>query len=103
MFQSNVRLSLTILKFKQNSLNLVEYYYLKYIDLSSLIKFWLSLAQIRMSALSLLAESHCSTETFSAAELQLIKTFLEYNVNSEVPSSRKQALALLKKVQLLAI
>jgi hypothetical protein len=69
----------------------------------TVIKFWLSYAQIRMSALSLLAESHRSTETFSAYELQLIKTFLEYNVNSEVPSSRQQTLALLKKVHLLAI
>jgi hypothetical protein len=56
-----------------------------------------------MSALSLLAESRRSTETFSACELQLIQTFLEYNVNVEVPSSRQQILALLKKVLLLAI
>jgi hypothetical protein len=49
----------------------------------------------------MLAESHRSTETFSVYELQLVKTFLEYNVNSEIPSSRQQTLSLLKKVCLL--
>lgn len=57
--------------------------------------------QIRIAALSLLAESHRSTETFSVSELQLIRRFLEYNVNSEIPSSRQQTLSLLKKVCLL--
>jgi hypothetical protein len=54
-----------------------------------------------MSALSLLAVSHRSTEAFSVSELQLVKRFLEYNVNSEIPSSRQQTLSLLKKVCLL--
>ena len=51
-----------------------------------------------MSALAVLAESHRTTEIFSASELQLIKTFLVYNVNTEIPSSRQKTIALLKKV-----
>ncbi|KAJ4445663.1 hypothetical protein ANN_12347 [Periplaneta americana] len=55
-------------------------------------------SEIRVSALSLLAVSHRSTEAFSPCELQLIKTYLVYNVNTEDPSSRQQTLALMKKV-----
>ncbi|PSN50021.1 hypothetical protein C0J52_03298 [Blattella germanica] len=54
--------------------------------------------ELRMSALSLLTESHRSTEVFTMSELHLIKTFLVYNINTEIPSSRQQMLSLMKKV-----
>ncbi|XP_063218154.1 tRNA (32-2'-O)-methyltransferase regulator THADA-like [Bacillus rossius redtenbacheri] len=54
--------------------------------------------QIRVCALSLLVESHRSTEALSGSDLQLVRTFLEYNINTQSPATRQQALALVKKL-----
>ncbi|XP_049842043.1 thyroid adenoma-associated protein homolog isoform X1 [Schistocerca gregaria] len=54
--------------------------------------------ETRMSALSLLVEGHRSTEPFSPAELQLVRTFLRHNVNVQEPSARQRGLALIKKL-----
>nr|CAD7573859.1 unnamed protein product [Timema californicum] len=54
--------------------------------------------EIRLCALSLLVESNRSTETLLAGELRLVRTFLEYNMNTQLPSARQQALALFRKL-----
>nr|CAD7396863.1 unnamed protein product [Timema cristinae] len=54
--------------------------------------------EIRLCALSLLVESNRSTETLLTGELRLVRTFLEYNMNTQLPSARQQALALFRKL-----
>uniref|UniRef100_A0A8D0GYS7 tRNA (32-2'-O)-methyltransferase regulator THADA n=1 Tax=Sphenodon punctatus TaxID=8508 RepID=A0A8D0GYS7_SPHPU len=54
--------------------------------------------QVRMDALGLLCESHRSTEIVSLEEMQLIRFFIAYNLNSQSPSVRQQIGSLLKKL-----
>nr|XP_056709358.1 thyroid adenoma-associated protein [Euleptes europaea] len=54
--------------------------------------------QVRIDALGLLCESHRSTETISLEEMQLIKFFIKYNLNSQSPAVRQQICSLLKKL-----
>ncbi|XP_060103491.1 tRNA (32-2'-O)-methyltransferase regulator THADA [Heteronotia binoei] len=54
--------------------------------------------QVRIDALGLLCESHRSTETISLEEMQLIKFFVRYNLNSQSPAVRQQICSLLKKL-----
>lgn len=51
-----------------------------------------------MDALGLVCESHRSTETLSRQELDLIRHFLPFNLNSQSPGVRQQTISLLKKV-----
>ncbi|KAL8185312.1 UNVERIFIED_CONTAM: hypothetical protein K2H54_045689 [Gekko kuhli] len=53
--------------------------------------------QVQIDALGLLCESHRSTETISLEEMQLIKFFVRYNLNSQSPAVRQQICSLLKK------
>ncbi|XP_057197470.1 thyroid adenoma-associated protein isoform X2 [Triplophysa rosa] len=48
--------------------------------------------QVRMDALGLVCESHRSTETLSRQELDLIRHFLPFNLNSQSPGVRQQML-----------
>ncbi|XP_016129375.1 thyroid adenoma-associated protein homolog [Sinocyclocheilus grahami] len=54
--------------------------------------------QVRMDALGLLCESHRSTETLSRQEIELIRHFLPFNLNSQSPGVRQQTVSLLKKL-----
>uniref|UniRef100_A0ACB8G9K8 Uncharacterized protein n=1 Tax=Sphaerodactylus townsendi TaxID=933632 RepID=A0ACB8G9K8_9SAUR len=54
--------------------------------------------QVRIDALGLLCENHRSTETISLEEMQLIKFFIKYNLNSQSPAVRQQICSLLKKL-----
>lgn len=51
-----------------------------------------------MDALGLVCESHRSTETLSRQEIELIRHFLPFNLNSQSPGARQQSVSLLKKV-----
>uniref|UniRef100_A0A8C1YAD1 tRNA (32-2'-O)-methyltransferase regulator THADA n=1 Tax=Cyprinus carpio TaxID=7962 RepID=A0A8C1YAD1_CYPCA len=53
--------------------------------------------QVRMDALGLVCESHRSTETLSRQEIELIRHFLPFNLNSQSPGARQQSVSLLKK------
>jgi len=52
-----------------------------------------------MDALGLLCESHRSTEKLSRQEMELIRHFLPFNLNSQSPGVRQQTISLLKKVE----
>lgn len=52
-----------------------------------------------MDALGLLCESHRSTEQLSRQEMELIRHFLPFNLNSQSPGVRQQTVSLLKKVE----
>lgn len=52
-----------------------------------------------MDALGLLCESHRSTEKLSRQEMDLIRHFLPFNLNSQSPGVRQQTVSLLKKVE----
>ncbi|XP_043112091.1 thyroid adenoma-associated protein isoform X3 [Puntigrus tetrazona] len=54
--------------------------------------------QVRMDALGLVCESHRSTETLSRQEMELIRHFLPFNLNSQSPGVRQQTVSLLKKL-----
>lgn len=54
--------------------------------------------QVRMDALGLLCETHRSTETVSKDEMDLIRHFLPFNLNSQSPGIRQQTVSLLKKL-----
>ncbi|XP_016355970.1 thyroid adenoma-associated protein [Sinocyclocheilus anshuiensis] len=54
--------------------------------------------QVRMDALGLVCESHRSTETLSRQEIELIRHFLPFNLNSQSPGVRQQTVSLLKKL-----
>ncbi|XP_067277498.1 thyroid adenoma-associated protein isoform X2 [Pseudorasbora parva] len=54
--------------------------------------------QVRMDALGLLCESHRSTEKLSRQELELIRHFLPFSLNSQSPGVRQQTVSLLKKL-----
>ncbi|ROI98695.1 Thyroid adenoma-associated protein [Anabarilius grahami] len=54
--------------------------------------------QVRMDALGLLCESHRSTEQLSRQEMELIRHFLPFNLNSQSPGVRQQTVSLLKKL-----
>uniref|UniRef100_A0A8C1RKA1 tRNA (32-2'-O)-methyltransferase regulator THADA n=1 Tax=Cyprinus carpio TaxID=7962 RepID=A0A8C1RKA1_CYPCA len=54
--------------------------------------------QVRMDALGLVCESHRSTETLSRQEIELIRHFLPFNLNSQSPGARQQSVSLLKKL-----
>ncbi|XP_035387280.1 thyroid adenoma-associated protein isoform X1 [Electrophorus electricus] len=54
--------------------------------------------QVRMDALGLVCESHRSTETLSAEEMELIGHFLPSGLNSQSPGVRQQSVSLLKKL-----
>ncbi|XP_052428210.1 thyroid adenoma-associated protein homolog isoform X1 [Carassius gibelio] len=54
--------------------------------------------QVRMDALGLVCESHRSTETLSRQEIELIRHFLPFNLNSQSPGARQQTVSLLKKL-----
>lgn len=54
--------------------------------------------QVRMDALGLLCETHRSTETVSKDEMDLIRHFLPFNLNSQAPGVRQQTVSMLKKV-----
>ncbi|KAM5164962.1 tRNA (32-2'-O)-methyltransferase regulator THADA isoform 2-T2 [Mantella aurantiaca] len=54
--------------------------------------------QIRMDALGLLCESHWSTEVVSVDETNLVRFFLQYNLNCQSPSVRQQMCYLIKKL-----
>ncbi|XP_056128449.1 thyroid adenoma-associated protein isoform X2 [Rhinichthys klamathensis goyatoka] len=54
--------------------------------------------QVRMDALGLLCESHRSTEKLSRKEMELIRHFLPFNLNSQSPGVRQQTVSLLKKL-----
>lgn len=54
--------------------------------------------QVRVSSLSLIAECQKSTEIFTDWELKYIVTYLYYNINTQLPSTRQQIMALIKKV-----
>ncbi|KAG8229710.1 hypothetical protein J437_LFUL009835 [Ladona fulva] len=53
--------------------------------------------EVRLSALSLMVESNKTTQPLKPVELELMKCFLLYNVNSDVPSLRQKNLMLLMK------
>ncbi|XP_065153408.1 thyroid adenoma-associated protein isoform X1 [Paramisgurnus dabryanus] len=54
--------------------------------------------QVRMDALGLVCESHRSTETLSKQEMELIRHFLPFNLNSQSPGVRQQTISLFKKL-----
>lgn len=54
--------------------------------------------EIRVAAVGLIVETNRSTEVFSKMDFSLLQSFLEYNVNSEIPSFRQQALAFMSKL-----
>lgn len=54
--------------------------------------------QVRLDALGLVCESHRSTETLSRQEMDLIRHFLPFNLNSQSPGVRQQTVSLLKKL-----
>ncbi|XP_051504268.1 thyroid adenoma-associated protein homolog isoform X2 [Myxocyprinus asiaticus] len=54
--------------------------------------------QVRMDALGLVCESHRSTETLSRQEMDLIRHFLPFNLNTQSPGVRQQTVSLLKKL-----
>ncbi|XP_036403279.1 thyroid adenoma-associated protein [Megalops cyprinoides] len=54
--------------------------------------------QVRMDALGLVCESHRTTETLSAEEMDLIRHFLPCSLNSQSPGVRQQTVSLLKKL-----
>ena len=53
---------------------------------------------MRIDALGLLCESKKTTNAPSEEELQLVLSFMEYNLNSQSPQFRQQMLTLFKKV-----
>ncbi|KAK3932204.1 Thyroid adenoma-associated protein-like protein [Frankliniella fusca] len=59
---------------------------------------WHECDKIRIAALGLIIETNRSTELFSQVDLTLLKSFLECNVNCEIPSFRQEALALMSKL-----
>ncbi|NXX74891.1 THADA protein, partial [Urocolius indicus] len=54
--------------------------------------------QVCIDALGLLCETHRSTEIVSVEEMELIKFFMLYNLNSQSPSVRQQINSLLRKL-----
>lgn len=56
--------------------------------------------QIRLSALALIVETNRSTEILCQADFKLLRLYLKYNINCEVPSFRQQTLALISKVDI---
>ncbi|XP_042358035.1 thyroid adenoma-associated protein [Plectropomus leopardus] len=54
--------------------------------------------QVRMDALGLVCESHRSTEVLTSQEMDLIRHFLQPNLNSQSPGVRQQTVSLLKKL-----
>lgn len=56
--------------------------------------------QIRLSALGLIVETSRSTESLNNTDFELLKLFLEHNVNCEVPSFRQQTLSFTFKVSI---
>lgn len=54
--------------------------------------------QIRLSALGLIVETNRSTESLNNTDFELLKLFLKYNINCEVPSFRQQTLSFIFKV-----
>ena len=54
--------------------------------------------QIRVDALGLLCESKKTTNAPTTEELQMILSFMEFNMNSQSPLFRQQVLTLFKKV-----
>ena len=56
-----------------------------------------------MDALGLLCESKKTTIAPTPEELQMILSFMEYNMNSQSPLFRQQVLTLFKKVMPLLI
>ncbi|NXS26431.1 THADA protein, partial [Pomatostomus ruficeps] len=55
-------------------------------------------SQVCIDALGLLCETHRTTEIVSLEEMQLIKFFMMYNLNSQSPSVRQQIVSLLRKL-----
>ncbi|NXL65774.1 THADA protein, partial [Chordeiles acutipennis] len=55
-------------------------------------------SQVCIDALGLLCETHRSTEIVSLEEMQLIRFFMMYNLNSQSPSVRQQISSLLRKL-----
>lgn len=53
-----------------------------------------------MDALGLVCESHRSTESVTAEEMELLRLFLPPNLNSQSPGVRQQTVSLLKKVSI---
>ncbi|XP_034254702.1 thyroid adenoma-associated protein homolog [Thrips palmi] len=54
--------------------------------------------EVRISALGLVVETHRSTEILSQTDFMLLRKFLKYNINCEIPSFRQQTLALVTKL-----
>ncbi|XP_071447659.1 tRNA (32-2'-O)-methyltransferase regulator THADA isoform X2 [Hetaerina americana] len=54
--------------------------------------------EIRLAALSLIVESNKTTRSFDTLELELVKCFLWYNINSDGASLKQKNLMLQKKV-----
>ncbi|XP_071433610.1 tRNA (32-2'-O)-methyltransferase regulator THADA [Pithys albifrons albifrons] len=55
-------------------------------------------SQVCIDALGLLCETHRTTEIVSMEEMQLIRFFMMYNLNSQSPSVRQQIVSLLRKL-----
>ena len=58
----------------------------------------ISFIQVRLDAFALLCENQKTTEIISDLELDLIKGFVPYNLNNQMPSFRQHFLSHLKKV-----
>ncbi|XP_040594648.1 thyroid adenoma-associated protein [Mesocricetus auratus] len=54
--------------------------------------------QVRIDTLGLLCESNRSTEVVSTEEMQWVRFFITYNLNSQSPGVRQQICSLLKKL-----
>ncbi|GLV20132.1 THADA, partial [Carabus blaptoides fortunei] len=54
--------------------------------------------EVRITSLALIAESRKSTATFTGWELKYIVTYLRYNINTQLPSTRQQIMSLMKKI-----
>ena len=54
--------------------------------------------QVRLDAFALLCENQKTTEVVSDLELHLIRDFIPYNLNNQMPSFRQHFLSHLKKV-----
>ena len=55
--------------------------------------------QVRIAALTVLADSRRTSELFEPVELRLIVRFVAGNLANQTPAFRQQLLALLKKVR----